>query len=1239
MKFKNKIMTTFLVSLILGSSILPSTSVIVLAETAVNNKEATSSSVVGSEESKTIDSSSEEQTKETTEEQANENTEILENDVVRKETMQSVLTKSATIPEFINDISDMAMDLALNNDLYSSVMIAQAILESKYGQSELGTPPVHNLFGIKGMYNGQYVLKDTTEYIDGKPVIVQAKFRKYPSYKESLGDYVNKLKNGPGIENGASWDPLYYSGAWRSNTTNYKDATKFLVNRYASDPLYNQKLDNLIETYQLTKFDTSSSAKIVTNLEAPEAEAIADSDSVLVKGWALSTGGIQKVEIGINEETVGEAEYGKNRQDVYNAYPQYNNLNSGYEYKVNTNDLSVGKNDVMVTVTNTNGQQRVMSSSIIVPEVAPDLPTIFVVDTLSNGAELKSEHKISGWALSSNPVNKIEVIVDNNVVGTANIGETRTDVGKAYPQYKNNNAGFSYTLNTENLAEGPHTVLLRMTNSKGTTDQKFTMKKPAVHLLTQLDDPAVNQSIYGSFKVRGWSLSNEKIENISISVDGLASGNATLGIARADVHKAYPQFNSPNSGYEFNLDTTKLNAGTHTIVIEATTISGKKAKVQRTFTVPNRPNYLIVDTLNNGMSLTDGHIISGWTLSQQKTAKVEILVDDKVLGNATIGIERLDVFRVYPQYANKNAGYQYKLDLTQLTEGKHTLTVRSYDVNGAKQESKFNVEKPTIQMVGSLDTPAPNETIQGNYKIRGWSLSSEKIASIEVLVDGKSMGTATQGFLREDVYKAFSKYNEKNGGYEFMLDATSLSGGSHNLVIETKTVSGKKQQVKTTFKTPDLSYKSSLDTPTPNGFISKDQLIKGWVLNGSAVKSVEVSINGTKIGNAQINLNRSDVANAYPQYNNPNSGFEYKLANQNLVVGSNQVNLKITFMDESQKNINTNVTYKTNLLPVRGVLDEPNDNSGIESTTINVKGWFLAEEGIDKVEIYVDGVYKGRANYGQARTDVNKVYPEYKNSHSGFNLTVDSRSLSNGKHVVKAVATTSVSTVITTETTFTKGSLSGRKIYLDAGHGGTDPGAISAGVQEKVLNLQVALKVQALLLSQGAEVVMSRTGDQFIPLNEISARANASQADIFVSLHHNSATEAAYGIETYSYGASNGRSLSFSLPEIDLEENSTSNNQKALNELETLNSTFSRLTDSDRLSQNIQNGLVSSTGAYDRGAKKNDFHVIRETNMPAILTELGFITNPSERAKLVTDSYQNQLANGVVNGIKVYFSN
>lgn len=158
MKFKNKIMTTFLVSLILGSSILPSTSVIVLAETAVNNKEATSSSVVGSEESKTIDSSSEEQTKETTEEQANENTEILENDVVRKETMQSVLTKSATIPEFINDISDMAMDLALNNDLYSSVMIAQAILESKYGQSELGTPPVHNLFGIKGMYNGQYVL-------------------------------------------------------------------------------------------------------------------------------------------------------------------------------------------------------------------------------------------------------------------------------------------------------------------------------------------------------------------------------------------------------------------------------------------------------------------------------------------------------------------------------------------------------------------------------------------------------------------------------------------------------------------------------------------------------------------------------------------------------------------------------------------------------------------------------------------------------------------------------------------------------------------------------------------------------------------------------------------------------------------------------------------------------------------------------------------------------------------------
>ena len=82
---------------------------------------------------------------------------------------------------------------------------------------------------------------------------------------------------------------------------------------------------------------------------------------------------------------------------------------------------------------------------------------------------------------------------------------------------------------------------------------------------------------------------------------------------------------------------------------------------------------------------------------------------------------------------------------------------------------------------------------------------------------------------------------------------------------------------------------------------------------------------------------------------------------------------------------------------------------------------------------------------------------------------------------------------------------------------------------------------------------------------------------------------------------------------------------------------LARLASSEKLVKNSQQQMISYTGAFNRGAKKANFHVIRETNMPAVLLELGFIDNTSERSKLVTNNYQEKLANGIVQGIVDYF--
>ncbi|WP_035052200.1 GW dipeptide domain-containing protein [Carnobacterium pleistocenium] len=186
-------------------------------------------------------------------------------------------------------------------------------------------------------------------------------------------------------------------------------------------------------------------------------------------------------------------------------------------------------------------------------------------------------------------------------------------------------------------------------------------------------------------------------------------------------------------------------------------------------------------------------------------------------------------------------------------------------------------------------------------------------------------------------------------------------------------------------------------------------------------------------------------------------------------------------------------------------------------------------------------------------------------------------------------------------------------IYLDPGHGGDDPGAISGGVTEKVLNLKIALKVEKLLKGKGYEVIMSRRTDKFVSLSDRAQEANKMKVDIFVSVHHNSFMKTAYGIETYSYnGLGNPKNI--------------------------MSSNSNRLLISTVLSNEIHKRLISNTGAYNRNNRKANFHVIRETTMPAVLLELGYLDNTNERAKLVTDNYQNKLAKGIVEGIVNYFN-
>ena len=151
---------------------------------------------------------------------------------------------SLTTRKFIAVIGEQAREVAQENDLYASVMIAQGILESASGNSKLSKAPYNNIFGIKGKYHGNSVSMKTNEDDGfGNIYSITASFRSYPTMRESLEDYVNIL------------DQDFYAGAHKSNTRSYVDACKSLQGVYATDTQYAEKLIAYIEEYDLTRFD------------------------------------------------------------------------------------------------------------------------------------------------------------------------------------------------------------------------------------------------------------------------------------------------------------------------------------------------------------------------------------------------------------------------------------------------------------------------------------------------------------------------------------------------------------------------------------------------------------------------------------------------------------------------------------------------------------------------------------------------------------------------------------------------------------------------------------------------------------------------------------------------------------------------------------------------------------------------------------------------------------------------
>jgi N-acetylmuramoyl-L-alanine amidase len=219
-----------------------------------------------------------------------------------------------------------------------------------------------------------------------------------------------------------------------------------------------------------------------------------------------------------------------------------------------------------------------------------------------------------------------------------------------------------------------------------------------------------------------------------------------------------------------------------------------------------------------------------------------------------------------------------------------------------------------------------------------------------------------------------------------------------------------------------------------------------------------------------------------------------------------------------------------------------------------------------------------------------------------------------------------------------------RRIVVDAGHGGKDPGAIGpSGVYEKTVTLKLAKALSKELTRQiGCEVVLTRSGDIYLPLEERTAIANKVGADLFISLHANAnKNRKAYGIETYYLNFSKNDKAAA----VAARENGTS--LKQVSDLELILFDLmanAKINESSRLATEIQESLVQRiskkySNVRDLGVRQGPFYVLLGATMPSVLVETAFISNPREEKRLTSSAFQKSAAEAIARAIKNYAVN
>ena len=545
--------------------------------------------------------------------------------------------------------------------------------------------------------------------------------------------------------------------------------------------------------------------------------------------------------------------------------------------------------------------------------------------------------------------------------------------------------------------------------------------------LLWVDTPGEDRVVKDTLYINGWNLSEEADRYIKVTVDGEDFSVNIKFEKRDDVLKSVSGFGGVETnatpGFYGNIDLKQYADGKHKLVIS---VRSKKndhelAKKEISFVTRQYGTLIWVDSPAQNSKVKNKLNIQGWNLSEDANREVTALIDNIDVTQNLKFQQRDDVVKAVQGYGgvltNKTPGFYGEIDILNLDEGEHNLTIRVRDIETRKTIGE-KIVKFFVKNYESLiwiDTPAVDSTVKNKVSINGWNLSEDAERIVKAYIDDKDVTTQLKFQKRDDVVNAIQGYGgaktNATPGFYGSVDVSGLKDGQHELkiVLEDKNTTKQLQTKKVQFKIKKYDSLIWIDSPAEN--VSGTTLsINGWNLSENSNREIEAYIDDKDVTTQLKFQKRDDVVNAIQGYGgaktNATPGFYGSVDVSGLKDGTHKI--KILLKDKITKEVYESNEKEFSLKKYDAyiTIDYPQAWTN-NRDSMYIQGWQLSSLAERKIEVWINGNNVTDKISTYSRQDAvnamkGKGYgDETTNECAGFSGTIDIRNYDSGDYILK----------------------------------------------------------------------------------------------------------------------------------------------------------------------------------------------------------------------------------------------